>query len=33
MIERYGFYEGKGTIYRVDPADVLAVFPFLTAKR
>jgi hypothetical protein len=29
MIERYGFYEGKGTPYRVEPAEVLEVFPFL----
>jgi hypothetical protein len=30
MIERYGFYEGKGTPYRVEPRDVLEVFDFLT---
>jgi hypothetical protein len=29
MIERYGFYEGKGTSYRVEPAAVLEVFPYL----
>jgi hypothetical protein len=29
MIVRYGFYEGKGTPYRVDPRDVLEVFDFL----
>jgi hypothetical protein len=29
MIERYGFYEGKGTPYRVAPADVIEVFPHL----
>lgn len=29
LIERYGFYEGKGTPYRVDPAEVLALLPFL----
>ena len=29
MVERYGFYEGKGTPYRVDPAKVLEVFEFL----
>ena len=29
MIERYGFYEGKGTPYRVDPAKVLEVFDFV----
>jgi hypothetical protein len=29
MIERYGFYEGKGTSYRVDPRAVLEVFDFL----
>jgi hypothetical protein len=32
MIERYGFYEGKGTPYRVEPADVLEVFPYLKEK-
>jgi len=26
MIERYGFYEGKGTPYRVEPKDVIDVF-------
>ena len=29
MIDRYGFYEGKGREYRVEPRQVLAVFPFL----
>lgn len=29
MIERYGFYEGKGTSYRVEPSVVLEVFDFL----
>jgi hypothetical protein len=29
MVERYGFYEGKGTSYRVDPRAVLEVFDFL----
>jgi hypothetical protein len=29
MIERYGFYEGKGTSYRVDPRKVVEVFDFL----
>jgi hypothetical protein len=29
MIERYGFYEGKGTSFRVDPRAVLEVFDFL----
>jgi hypothetical protein len=33
MIERYGFYEGHGTPYRVDPRSVLAVCDFLTAKK
>jgi hypothetical protein len=32
MIERYGFYEGKGTPYRVDPKEVLEVFDFLKPK-
>jgi hypothetical protein len=32
MIERYGFYEGKGTTYRVEPAQVLEVFDFLDKK-
>ncbi len=29
MIERYGFYEGKGTSYRVEPRAVVEVFDFL----
>jgi hypothetical protein len=29
MIERYGFYEGKGTRYRVEPRAVLEVLDFL----
>lgn len=29
MIERYGFYEGKGTKYRVPPERIVAVFDFL----
>jgi hypothetical protein len=29
MIERYGFYEGKGTPYRVDPKQVVEVLDFL----
>ncbi len=29
MIERYGFYEGKGTRYRVEPRRILEVFDFL----
>jgi uncharacterized protein (TIGR03067 family) len=29
MIDRYGFYEGKGTPYRVDPRRVVEVFDFL----
>jgi hypothetical protein len=29
MIERYGFYEGKGLRYRVEPAQILEVFDFL----
>lgn len=29
MIERYGFYEGRGTPYRVEPSEVLELFPFL----
>jgi hypothetical protein len=33
MIERYGFYEGKGTSYRVEPARVVEVFDFLKAKK
>jgi hypothetical protein len=32
MIERYGFYEGKGTPYRVEPRQVAAVFDFLKAR-
>ena len=33
MVERYGFYEGKGTSYRVDPKAVVKALPFLTAKK
>jgi hypothetical protein len=29
MIERYGFYEGTGTPYRVDPKAIVAVLDFL----
>ncbi len=29
MIERYGFYEGKGLRYRVEPLQILEVFDFL----
>jgi hypothetical protein len=29
MVERYGFYEGRGTPYRVDPGKLLEVFDFL----
>jgi len=29
MIERYGFYEGEGTEYRLDPQQALAVLDFL----
>lgn len=29
MIIRYGFYEGKETPYRLDPREILEVFPFL----
>jgi hypothetical protein len=32
MIERYGFYEGKGTSYRVDPRKVMDVLDFLKEK-
>jgi hypothetical protein len=32
MIERYGFYEGEGTPYRVDPRQAVAVLGFLAAK-
>lgn len=32
MIERYGFYEGKGTKYRVEPSQVLAVLDFVQAE-
>lgn len=28
MIDRYGFYEGHGTRYRVEPKDVIATFGF-----
>ncbi len=29
LIERWGFYEGRGTYYRLEPEDILGVFPFL----
>ena len=32
MVERYGFYEGTGTPYRVDPRKVLEVLDFLQPK-
>src|SRR5262245_31575792 len=32
MIERYGFYEGKGTSYRVEPKQVVALFDFLKVR-
>ena len=32
MIERYGFYEGTGTPYRVDPRAVVEVLDFLEQK-
>jgi hypothetical protein len=32
LIERYGFYEGRGTSYRVEPSTVLEVFVFLDKK-
>jgi uncharacterized protein (TIGR03067 family) len=32
MMERYGFYEGKGTSYRLEPRRILEVFDFLDAK-
>ncbi len=33
MIERYGFYEGHGTEYRVDPQEVVSVLDFLVARK
>ena len=33
MAERYGFYEGKGTPYRVDPAEIVEMFPYLKEKK
>jgi hypothetical protein len=32
LIERYGFYEGKGTPYRVEPRAVVAALDFLKPK-
>jgi hypothetical protein len=32
MIERYGFYEGHGTPYRIDPKKIVDVFDFLKKK-
>jgi hypothetical protein len=33
MMERYGFYEGKGTSFRVDPRDVVDVFDLLRDRK
>jgi hypothetical protein len=33
MVERYGFYEGKGTTYRVDPRAILEVFDFIVSPK
>ena len=33
MIERYGFYEGKGTTYRLEPGKILEILDFLKKKR
>lgn len=33
MIERYGFYEGKGTPYRVEPRTIVEALGFLKTKR
>jgi hypothetical protein len=33
MVDRYGFYEGKGTSYRVEPARVVEVFDFVVKKK
>lgn len=32
MMERYGFYEGKGTPYRVEPRQIVEVLGFLRGK-
>lgn len=32
MIERYGFYEGKETPYRVEPSQIIKTFPHLAQK-
>jgi hypothetical protein len=33
MIERYGFYEGKGTPYRVEPAQVVEVLDYIRTRK
>jgi hypothetical protein len=33
MIERYGFYEGKGTSYRVAPRDILELCDFIQPRK
>ena len=33
MMERYGFYEGHGTSYRVDPKDIVDVLTFLSVEK
>src|ERR1700720_2704885 len=32
MVKKYGFYEGRGTSYRTEPAKVVEVFPHLKKK-
>ncbi len=33
MVERYGFYEGKGTPYRLEPSAVIELLDFLQVKK
>jgi hypothetical protein len=33
MMERFGFYEGKGTAYRLEPSEILEVLDFLVKKK
>jgi hypothetical protein len=33
MIERYGFYEGKGTSFRVGPRHIVEVLDFIKGKK
>ena len=33
LVERWGFYEGRGTKYRLEPQSILEAFPYLQNRR